>query len=80
MGNQVIRSRKRVQPGTETTQTNVIVHGNWQLSLIALRELKLDEGRNQGTGQGKDRETLRAGKGAKKRDLTSDFAYLKASQ
>jgi len=49
-GNQVIRSRRRVQPGTETTQTNVIVHGNWQLSWIALRELELDKGRNQGTG------------------------------
>jgi len=49
-GNQVIRSRKRVQPGTETTQANVIVYGNWQLSSIALRELKLDKGRNQGTG------------------------------
>ena len=52
-GNQVIRRRKRVQPGTETIQTNVIVHGNWQLNLIALRELKLDEGRNQGTDRGK---------------------------
>jgi len=52
-GNQVVRSRKRVQPGTETTQPNVIVHGSWQLSSIALKVLELDKGRNQGTDQGK---------------------------
>jgi len=52
-GNQVIRRRKRVQPGTRTIQTNVIVHGNSQLNSIALRELKLDEGRNRGTDRGK---------------------------
>jgi len=34
-----MRRRKRVQPGTETTQPNVIVHGSWQLSLIALRDV-----------------------------------------
>jgi len=49
-GNQVIRRRKRVQPGTETIQTNVIIRGSWQLISIALRELELDKGRSQGTG------------------------------
>jgi len=52
-GNQVIRRRKRVQPGTKTIQTNLIVHRSWQLSSIALRELELDEGKNQDTDRGK---------------------------
>jgi len=38
-GNQVIRRRKRVQSGTETTQPNVVVNGSWQLSSIASKAL-----------------------------------------
>ena len=48
-----MRVRKKVQPGIETTQSNLIVHGSWQLSSLVLRVLERDEGRNHGTDRGK---------------------------
>jgi len=47
------------------TQPNVIVHGSWKLSSITSRVLYGIREIQPGTGRGKMRETLRAGKGAK---------------
>jgi len=45
-----------------------------------VKRTETGQGKKPGHGSRNDRETLRARKGAKKRDLTSNFACLEASQ
>ena len=45
-----------------------------------VKRTETGQGQKPGHRSSKDRETLRAGKGAKKCDLTCDFACLEASQ